>query len=70
LQNYATQRVDASRELSEGLRSKDPVKIRQALEQARKARSQVNAATPPAPVASTPATPSSAPAVNVLDATK
>jgi rhomboid protease GluP len=70
LQNYATQRVDASRELSKGLRSKDPVKIRKALEQARKAGSQVNAATPPAPVASTPATPSSAPAVNVLDATK
>jgi rhomboid protease GluP len=67
LQNYATLRVDASRELSEGLRSKDPVKIRKALDQARKARSQSNAATSTVRAASAPA---SAPAVNTMDATK
>ena len=37
LQEYAQQRLEASRELSEGLRTRDPRKIKQAIEQAKKA---------------------------------
>lgn len=48
LQAYATLRADASRELSQGLRSQDPARIRKALEQAKKARTQVHAPQPPA----------------------
>jgi rhomboid protease GluP len=38
LQSYATRRAQASHELAQGLRAKDPVKIRKALEHAGKAR--------------------------------
>jgi rhomboid protease GluP len=41
LQAYAQQRLEASRELAEGLRAHDPQKIQQALQQARKAGASV-----------------------------
>ena len=41
LQEYAQQRLEASRELTEGLRAHDPQKIQQALQQARKAGAAV-----------------------------
>ncbi|MBK7004811.1 MAG: rhomboid family intramembrane serine protease [Burkholderiales bacterium] len=41
LQDYAQQRLEASRELTEGLRAHDPQKIRKALQQARKAGAAV-----------------------------
>lgn len=53
LQIYAQQRLEASREVAEGLRARDPQKIRQGLEQAKKARTASRAAastTPAAPV--------------------
>jgi len=52
LQEYAQQRLEASRELTEGLRAHDPKKIKQALEQAKQARARVKdgpASTPVAP---------------------
>jgi rhomboid protease GluP len=52
LQNYASLRADASRELAAGLRSQDRNKIRNALEQAKQAQSLSTA--PPTPAASTP----------------
>lgn len=54
LQTYANLRADASRELSQGLRSQDPARIRKALEQAKKARTQANAPQVPASAASAP----------------
>ena len=44
LRNYAALRGEASRALAEGLRAKDPVKIRQALESARQAPALANRA--------------------------
>lgn len=52
LQNYATERAQASRELAQGLRAHDTVRIRRALEQARKARSAPREAQTPVPGAS------------------
>ncbi len=46
LQTYAQQRIDAAREVSQGLRNHDPQKIRQGLEQAKKARQVGKAAAP------------------------
>lgn len=52
LQNYAQQRLEASRELAEGLREHDQKKIQQALQQARKAGASVQKSPPArAPVA-------------------
>lgn len=44
LQEYAQQRLEASRELSEGLRTRDPRKIKQAIEQAKKAGARAKGA--------------------------
>lgn len=59
LQAYALQRVEASREVVEGLRTRDPKKIRRGLEQAKKAREASRAVAPAAPVA-----PASAPSLS------
>lgn len=48
LRNYAALRGEASRQLAEGLRARDPEKIRQALETARRAPVLANSAKPPA----------------------
>ena len=61
LRNYAALRGEASRALADGLREKDPAKIRQALESARKAPALAQGATPPAS-ASAAAASASAPA--------
>lgn len=47
LQAYAQQRVEAAREMTEGLRTHDPQKVRQGLEQAKKARQLGKAPSPP-----------------------
>ena len=52
LRNYAALRGEASRQLAEGLRARDPEKIRQALETARRAPALANSAKPPASAAS------------------
>ena len=52
LRRYAELRGDASQALAEGLRSKDPAKIRQALETARKAPDLARGVKPPASAAS------------------
>lgn len=52
LRKYAALRGDASQALADGLRSKDPVKIRQALESARKAPELARGAQGPASAAS------------------
>ncbi|MBC7704304.1 MAG: rhomboid family intramembrane serine protease [Rhodoferax sp.] len=52
LRNYAALRGEASRQLAEGLRARDPEKIRQALETARRAPVLANSARPPASAAS------------------
>ncbi len=52
LRNYAALRGEASHALAEGLRAKDPVKIRQALETARRAPVLAKGAKPPASAAS------------------
>jgi rhomboid protease GluP len=49
LQAYAQQRADAAREVTEGLRTRDPQKIRQGLEQAKSARKTGKAAAPAVP---------------------
>lgn len=49
LQEYAQQRLEASHDLAEGLRARDPQKIKQALEQAKKAGVRVKGAPVPAP---------------------
>lgn len=60
LQAYAQQRLDASRELAEGLRAHDPQKIQQALQQARKAGASVQKLPPArAPAAESAAVPTS-----------
>jgi rhomboid protease GluP len=48
LQTYATLRAEASRELAQGLRSKDPVKIQKALSQARQAQAKAVGLSPAA----------------------
>lgn len=53
LRNYAALRGEASHALAEGLRAKDPVKIRQALETARQAPSLANS--PRSPASASPA---------------
>lgn len=55
LQAYAQQRVEASREVAEGFRTRDPQKIRQGLEQAKRARVATGRATSAAAPASAPA---------------
>jgi len=52
LRNYAALRSEASRQLAEGLRAKDPERIRQALESARRAPVLANSAKSPASTAS------------------
>lgn len=64
LQEYAQQRLEASRELSEGLRARDPQKIKQALEQAKKAGARVRGGSAPTAVAPLPAASVSAQALS------
>ncbi len=52
LRNYAALRSEASRQLAEGLRAKDPEKIRQALESARRAPAVAKGTSSPASAAS------------------
>lgn len=52
LRNYASLRSEASRQLAEGLRAKDPERIRQALESARRAPALANSAKSPSSAAS------------------
>lgn len=49
LRHYAGQRRDASRSLADGLRAKDSVKIRKALEQAKRSRQPLSGAPQPGP---------------------
>ena len=51
LRKYAALRADASQALAQGLRTKDPDKIRKALESARRATELARSAKPPAPAA-------------------
>jgi rhomboid protease GluP len=62
LQAYAQQRVEASREVVEGLRERDPQKVRQGLEQAKKAREASRANAPVTAVV--PASPVWAPSLS------
>jgi rhomboid protease GluP len=55
LQSYATLRADASRDLADGLRTKDVNKIRSALEQAKQAPALAQAQKTPASAAPAPA---------------
>lgn len=64
LQDYAQQRLEASRELTEGLRAHDPQKIRNALQQARKA----GAAVQKLPAARAPAASAAAPVLGAVSA--
>lgn len=64
LQDYAQQRLEASRELTEGLRAHDPQKIRNALQQARKA----GAAVQKLPAARAPAASAAAPVSGAVSA--
>lgn len=54
LQAYAQQRVEASREVAEGFRTRDPYKIRQGLEQAKQARAASQGMSPAPPVSAVP----------------
>jgi rhomboid protease GluP len=54
LQAYAQQRVEASREVAEGFRTRDPYKIRQGLEQAKQARAASQGMPPAPPVSAAP----------------
>ena len=54
LQAYAQQRVEASREVAEGFRTRDPNKIRQGLEQAKQARAASQGIAPTQPVSAAP----------------
>ena len=64
MQEYAQQRLEASRELTEGLRAHDPQKIRNALQQARKA----GAAVQKLPAARAPAASAAAPVLGAVSA--